>query len=617
MSIGLTYLRIVLSRWRLVLALVVLGTVGAWAVSVFYLATKPKFEAAARLNIVPTSEELGYASRFVRGSTFDGGSVLLGTYAEFARTRPVVAPIVDRFIAEQAAASGMTVDRWLAANKPVPGFSPGRILAILNYGQAPVVPLREELIEEVLEGTTIENVEGTYLIRLAVEWDDPQVAAWFANALADAIIARAERVSRSTGQQIAGTLEQRLAAKRGELAGVLRNSRDLKASVGVVDLDRQKQALLEARLTEQAQLTTDRAALDSARSQVSALRQQAGGKLSGAQTTVEQTLAVEGPRASGLARSVAVRADRIRQLDRQIAGLGTVEDRVKALDDRAVQLQQEVTALTERVSFSQTENLANAPRIQLIERATPPLTRSSPKIFVNTVLGFIGGCALAACALLLLGPAPRRNEEDEATTPVAEPAPIEPPTEPRPLAQVHHLRRATDRVPPPSDPAPVPAAPAVIGNAALQPEPEPEPEIRREPPAPALPRPADGVEYSAAELDGILPRLAPPIAAALTAGDRPVFVGAVSDEADASALAQIAHALLLRAGAALVVVDARQGAANLDAAGKPFVYLGAISDDDALAGVPADACLLLALRDDHVSPATIGTASAHVVTFQD
>lgn len=620
MSIGLTYLRIVLSRWRLVLALVVLGTVGAWAVSVFYLTTKPKFEAAARLNIVPTSEELGYASRFVRGSTFDGGSVLLGTYAEFARTRPVVAPIVDRFIAEQAAASGMTVDRWLAANKPVPGFSPGRILAILNYGQAPVVPLREELIEEVLEGTTIENVEGTYLIRLAVEWDDPQVAAWFANALADAIIARAERVSRSTGQQIAGTLEQRLAAKRGELAGVLRNSRDLKASVGVVDLDRQKQALLEARLTEQAQLTTDRAALDSARSQVSALRQQAGGKLSGAQTTVEQTLAVEGPRASGLARSVAVRADRIRQLDRQIAGLSTVEDRVKALDDRAVQLQQEVTALTERVSFSQTENLANAPRIQLIERATAPLTRSSPKIFVNTVLGFIGGCALAACALLLLGAAPRRGDEaeDEATTPVAEPAHVEPPAEPRPLAQVHHLRRATDRVPPPSDPAPAPAAPAVIGNAALQPEPEPEsePEIQREPSAPALPRPADGVEYSAAELDLILPRLAPPIAAALRADDRPVFVGAVSDESDASALAQIAHALLLRAGAALTVVDARHGAANLDAAGKPFVYLGAISDDDALAGVPADACLLLAHRDDHVSPDTIGRSSTHVVTFQ-
>ena len=74
-GIGATYLRIVLSRWKLILALVFTCTLLAWAVSQFYLAQKPKFEAAARLNIVPTAEELGYASRFVRGSTFDGGSV--------------------------------------------------------------------------------------------------------------------------------------------------------------------------------------------------------------------------------------------------------------------------------------------------------------------------------------------------------------------------------------------------------------------------------------------------------------------------------------------------------------------------------------------------------------
>lgn len=501
MAIGLVYLRIVLSRWRLVLALIALGTVGAWAVSVFYLATKPKFEAAARLNIVPTAEELGYASRFVRGSTFDGGSVLLGTYAEYAHTRPVVAPIVDRYIAEAAAAQGVSPRAWLAANTGAPGFSPGRILAILNYGEAPVVPLRDEMIEELTENTKIETVEGTYLLRLAVEWEDAKSAAWFANALADAIIARAEVASRSTGREIAGTLEERLAAKRAELAAVLRQSRGLKSSIGVVDLDRQKTALLEARLTEQAQLTTDRAALDSAKSQVAALRSQSSGKLTGAQNTVDQTLAIEAPRAAGLERSVAIRAARIGQIDRQIAGLGGSEDRVKALDDRAALLQQEVNALTERVSFSQTENLANAPRIQLIERATPPLTRSSPKVFFNTVLGFIGGCALAACALLLLGPAkPKPRVEDEArdapepavaatraprrddtaqsdvapaidpSPPVAnEPqpadtAPIGTPAEARPLAAVHALRRESPR---PIVETPALRRPREAGNVAL------------------------------------------------------------------------------------------------------------------------------------------------------
>ncbi|TKD51030.1 hypothetical protein [Sphingomonas baiyangensis] len=448
MSLGETYLRIALSRWRIVVGLVLAGAALAWSVSVFYLAERPTFEAAARLNVVPTPEELGYASRFVRGSTFDGGSVLLGTYAEFARTRPVVEPIVDAYVEMHARAAGQTPPEWLAANTGPPQFTPGRILALLNYGAAPVKPLREDIIDTLLESTTIENVDGTYLVRLAVEWEDPQSAAWFANALSDAIIARAERLSRSRGQTIAGTLETRLEQKRGELAATLQLARRLKANVGVVDIDRQKQSLIEARLLEQALLTTDRANLDSARSQVAALRRQAGGRLGGAQQVLEQTLAVEAPRAAGLEQSVAARSERVAQIGAQIDTLSRAEDRIKLAEERAQALQAEVAALTERVSYSQTENLANAPGIDLIERAVPPLTRSSPKIFVNTVLGAIAGAALAACALLLLGPGTakplvwRRRREDEpaADEPVADAPEPELAPEPRPLADVHPIR---------------------------------------------------------------------------------------------------------------------------------------------------------------------------------
>lgn len=567
MSLGVTYLRIVLSRWRLVLALIVLCTVAAWAFSVLYLAQKPKFEAAARLNIVPTSEELGYATRFVRGSTFDGGSVLLGTYAEFARTRPVVEPIVDRYIEEQAAASGVSADRWIAANSNPPGFSPGRILSILNYGQAPTVPLREDLIQTVVEDTKIDNVEGTYLVRLTVEWDDPKSAAWFANALSSAIIAHAEDASRKTGQQLASTLETRLDEKRAELAGILKQSRDLKSGIGVVDIDRQKQSLLEARLLEQAQLTTDRATLDSARSQVAALRSQAAGKLSSAQQTLEQTIAVEGPRAAGLARSVAVRTARIGQIDKQIAGLGGSEDRIKALDDRATALQAEVAALTERVSFSRTENLVNGPRIQLIERATPPLVRSSPKIFFNTVLGFIAGCALAACMLLLLGPRKPRLEAEHADEPVS-------------------IAAAADR---PLVEAPQPyEAPSV-------------PQLPTDHPSPfRLPRPANGVSYTADEIGGLVDPLKAWLAEPLAPDGRAVFVGGVGGDLDAKYLSQLLHGMLRRDGAALQIIDATQSEVAWDGSGKPFVYLGGLTGSarpELLAHLPADGHLVLAGGD--------------------
>lgn len=586
-GIGATYLRIVLSRWRLLLAIVLACTLAAWGVSTFYLATKPKFEAAARLNIVPTAEELGYATRFVRGSTFDGGGVLLGTYGEFAHTRPVVEPLVDRWIAAQARAAGQDEGAWIAANSRPNPFSPSRLMAVLNYGEAPVVPLREQLVAALIKGTTIDTVEGTYLLRLSVEWDEPAAAAWFANALSDAIIARATRDSRSSGQQLAGTLEQRLDAKRAALAATLRQSRDLKSAIGVVDVDRQKQSLLEARLTEQAQLTTDRATLDSAKGQVAALRRQAGGKLSSAQAVLEQTLAVEAPRATGLERSVAIRQARIGQLDRQIVSLGSYEDRIKAIDDKAAALQQEVTALTERVSFSQTENLANAPRIQLIERAVPPLTRSSPKIFLNTALGFIAGCALAGCALLLLGPAAPRAEQDDVEDDAA--------PEPRASAEVHPIR--------PSFPAM--GRPMVAGNTALASAPATVHHLFPH----ALPAPADGATYAAAELAGVTALLEPWLAPIMVHGT--IAVGALDGAHEAQWLAQVAHAIMRERAPGLPVVDASRPDAKWPTAARAFVYLGA-TDRDALACLPPDAHLLLAV--DGALPEELPVA-AHVVRF--
>ena len=446
-TLGAEYIRIVLSRWRMVLAIMAMSLLTALGVTA-YLAQKPTFAASSRLNIVPTSEELGYASRFVRGTTFDGGSTLLGTYAEFAHTRPVVAPIVDRWIAEQAQAAGQTTGQWIAANTPAPGFSPRALYSQLNYGAAPKQPLRDDLIDGVIKYTTIETVEGTYLMKLTVEWDDPAAAAWFSNALADAIIARAETMSSKSGTEIAGNLQSRLAEKQAELDATLRRSRDMKQSAGVVDVDQQKQSLLAAQITEQSQLTSDRAQLQASQSQVAGLRRQSSGKLSTAQAAIDQTIAVEGPKAAGLARGIAIREGRVAQIAAQIAGLGRHEDTIKALDDRANQLRTEVAALTERVGFTQTENLANAPRIQLIERAVPPLTRSSPKLLLNLALGFVAGGALAACALLLLGEAPARAAEAEG-----EEEPFETVTEPktRPVPQSadtpHPRRRWTDFVP--------------------------------------------------------------------------------------------------------------------------------------------------------------------------
>ncbi|MGH6612617.1 hypothetical protein [Sphingomonas sp.] len=614
--LGLQYLRIILSRWRLVFGLVIGCTLGAWLFSTLVLANDPQFESASRLNIVPTSEELGYANRFVRGSTFDGGSVLLQTYAEFAHTRPIVEPIVDRYIAEQAAKAGITPEAWITKWSVPNPWSPGAIYSRLNYGLAPQASLKDQLIDAVIKYTLIETVEGTYLIRITVTWDDPQSAAWFSNALADAIIARAERMSRASGTQIAGSLTAKLDAKKVELATAIAQSRALKKSLGIVDIDRQKQSLLEARLGEQAQLTNDLATLKANQGQVAGLRQQSSGKLTSAQQVLEQTLAVEGPRGAGLRDGIAIRQRRIGDIDGQLARLGLSDDRVKTLDDRAAALQAEVASLTERASFSEVENVANGPRIQLIERAVPPLVRSSPKMLLNTALGFLAGCALAGCALLLLGPGPIRTprtsededqeeaeDEEDDTDAVAVPAEVraEVPPEAETARPVHAYHSASSSQGWTIRPGSAFAADTAVAQAVAY-APEPDDWVEEEPVAPiveapsvvaerkigddhlfpqVLPRPADAQGYDPDEQAWLAPHIATWLAGPLVADGRPVLVASDTHDSDARNLYRLIHQHLHDQGVTVRTFDATGAAAvpAQDEPGtKPLIYGGGLGE---------------------------------------
>ena len=240
------YGRAALSRWWLLLGIIALCTIGAWSFSTFVLAQDPVYDASVSLNVVPTSEELGYANQFARGQTTEGGLILLQTYAEYARARETRAEVVDRFVRMNAKAAGMSETRWLASQQGPPGFSPGRIWALLNYGSAPELPPREKMTKDLGEGTLIESIDGTYMMQLTVSWDDPRGAAWFANALADTVVARAQSLSRQSGQQLSGVLQDELDRKTDQLSQLKNASRELKIGLGVVDIDRQKQSLLDA-----------------------------------------------------------------------------------------------------------------------------------------------------------------------------------------------------------------------------------------------------------------------------------------------------------------------------------------------------------------------------------
>ena len=409
------YGRAAWSRWRL-LACVILGaTFIGWAVSTFILAHDPTYDAEARLNVVPTGEELGYASRYARGQNAEGGLVMMQTYAEYLRSRELRGSVVDRWIASKAAQERVSPRQWIARQEAEGGgLSPGAIVSFLNYGKIVKRPLRDELIEDLGKHTQIDMIDGTFLMQIKVSWDDAEDAAWFANAMSGAITSAVADLSENSGETLTDVLRTELTKKQAELAQLRASSRRQKIGLGIVDIDRQKQALLDDQIAEQGRLTSDISQSRQAAAQVASLEAQVTGKLGQTQTAIEQQLALARPQAAAARQSIAARQARLGAIQGQLNRLSRAELGVKTMDDRAAELESEVLALMERLRFSETENLTNRAVIRLIDPAEVPLVRSSPKILLNTMLAFVIGCALAGLLLLLLGPKAYKGAERRA-----------------------------------------------------------------------------------------------------------------------------------------------------------------------------------------------------------
>jgi uncharacterized protein involved in exopolysaccharide biosynthesis len=384
------------ARWPVVAAIVLVVTAASFLYSQFVLAREPVFKAAATLDIQPSQAQLEFGAAFARGNALQSAGVLTQTYAEYATSRPVIEDIAQRYLAENPEA---------LEQKPG-GLGIRRTIRILDEGGPAVRDPRLLFIDDLRKSITVGTVEGTHLLRIEAKWGDPLTAAAIANAVANRLIAEAAERATGPTAELNRTLGERLTQSRGLLNQRQLEAAQTRASLGVADIQRQKETLIEERLAEESRLVNERAQIASSASQVGSLQRQSDGLLSSATPAIEQALALERPRLAGLQQSIRQRAARVGQLNGQLGRLTQAESRLGVLDREMEALGLEVAALAERYNNVSLQSLAGAPPIRVVERASPPLARDSPHVLTNTFLGFVAGCALAGLFLLL---APRRG----------------------------------------------------------------------------------------------------------------------------------------------------------------------------------------------------------------
>ncbi len=234
----------IVTRWRLMLAVIVLTTAGT---TVAVYVRPPSFESDAALFVNVQQHQLSVARADVR---VDGAALqaveAVTSHAEGLRSRILAEMVVDKI-------DPKIFDRPRSSNVILRTMS-----ATVNYVRdtgedflrwiklMPSKDPRYDLIKKIEDGFDVSTVRQAQVIKLSFRAENPKTAQTVLQALVDTYIAlNAERVM---GADI---LTEKAAALRPQLEDAERELGLLKAQYGIVDLNGEKSTLSEriSRLT--------------------------------------------------------------------------------------------------------------------------------------------------------------------------------------------------------------------------------------------------------------------------------------------------------------------------------------------------------------------------------
>jgi chain length determinant protein EpsF len=340
------------------------------------------------------------------------------------------------------------VERWRSATKGVGDFN---------------VWLADYLVDKKLTVAPVHDspTHASNVIEISVSWRSAELAAALANAFAQAAIDTNIELKVEPAKLYASWFNQRSRALRDDLAAKQKRLSDFQNSTGLVATD-EKLDVENARLTE---LSTQLVTIQGLRQESQSRQRGVGGDIESLpevlQSPVIQTLKAELSQAEAKQPDIAARLGKNHpDYQAAVAEIANLRERIaresasiaaslgnttqvnlrrendvrqaleaqknKVLDlkhahDQASILQSDVNsaqrdldAVTERFAQSSLESQTSQTNVVQLTTASPPLSPSSPKLFLNLLIGiFLGGFFGIGTALFLEALHPRvRLDED-------------------------------------------------------------------------------------------------------------------------------------------------------------------------------------------------------------
>lgn len=393
------YLELLRANLRLVVALSLLAALLAGGLAAYKLQSAPVYRASAKVTVQPTDAELRFTQVYVRSSSYDSANVVTQSHMEYLQSREIAARAHEilsaRYAAAPAAPPAAPEAGLLATLKGLKAKAK-QTLRWLDSGRFVQVTGPEAEISEIQDAIEINMIESSFIMEIAVRWDDPQTATDIANILAEVYQQRTQEQTADATVKLTRFLQAQAADTQARIDALTAERASLRAEHGIADLQAQRSALLSRLATERERLDADTAALRGAAAVIAAFEAQDDGRRRGGlDETAETELTLARLRQVELTESLAERRGVIAGLEAQSATLTALEKPFAEIDQALLQERDRLSDIRSRqlsVELNQAESLET---LRLIDPARPPVYPEEPRVVVSTVMGGSAGLLIA------------------------------------------------------------------------------------------------------------------------------------------------------------------------------------------------------------------------------
>ena len=370
---------------RTILWLVTRLVFATFIITALILAVNPVYKASSKITTLPSQSEINYAeSRFDVAAAF-GPAMLLGqTHTEYLLSRSLAEKVAERMI-EEGVRNGS--ESWLKkiTIKPVM-WTLRTIYGLVNYARVGAADCRDTFVGRIQENTKVNNVPGSFVLEVEVEWDDPEIAATTANLMTDIFAEITRKDNQSEMRATRKYINERIEEAEYDLAEVERRIEEFKKTRGLY-LGRED-AVLQLDL-----FTGSLKDYNRVRERVEALNKK---------YDVLEDYSTPGAIASIEAEIAGLNARREileKNLQAQLSDLKAYpgnEKELLILNRRRVEKEKSLLTLQESLLKTKIAEASQLSSVRVIDRAVPPVFPAGPSLITNCLIAFLVG--LVVCA---------------------------------------------------------------------------------------------------------------------------------------------------------------------------------------------------------------------------